>query len=312
MIKSLLISLFVFLLLPLSSMAQGSLEVRYVASSSMIIYAKPNRDSNILGKLKHLDRILVLGTEIELTPEIEKQIRREKGIWLRIVFPQKGFIFQRRLIQAKSQKATAIEEEVEATPDVLDQLIDTTKTSREGEGSSMGTERIRNSLISNLWIGMGVGLLVFPEESGYSSSIGSTLDFYADFDYPAISWLKIRAGLNMTSSTEGTFETSTNSVYTAIRYPFEIEKLFAPPSWMQGIQFQALGGLAWMQSSLQSGGSGSASSIGYLIGTAFSSQLFDDWRWGAQFLLFSGSASFGSTNKFVGSNQVQVNLEKAF
>lgn len=116
----------------------------------------------------------------------------------------------------------------------------------------------------------------------------------------------------MSKSTGGSYGTSTNSLYGAIRFPFSVKRPPFLPEFINDLELIGLAGLAYMMTDLTSGGSGSSSSIGFLGGVSANLKLKEDWRVGAQFMLISGQTRLGAVSKYVGSNQLRVTLGKLF
>ena len=149
-------------------------------------------------------------------------------------------------------------------------------------------------------IGFGLGLWVLPEEEGYSTAMGDQIDLYFDYADPSNPLMNFRIGINTTKA-GGTSDISTSSIYGAYRYG--IGQLF-----IDNTDFFAYGGLAFMQSSISNGTTGSSAGFGLIYGGGlfYDFDIMAGLKTGAQFVIFSRQADFGGTKKFVGSNQLQL------
>ncbi|MCP4296221.1 MAG: hypothetical protein GY786_11490, partial [Proteobacteria bacterium] len=292
-------------------------EIRYVASSKLNVFSEASSSSNLVGTLHHLDKIIVETLGVELTEEVREQIRRDRGIWVKIISPLEGYIFQKRLIKSSKKMVMREKDEEISAESFLDKVLGRkSKNNKKAEDADSEVVSFKPEQMSSsnkkIWINFGLGLIVLPEEAGYSSSIMDTMDFSVDYDYEPIPILKIRGGLNMSKSTGGTYETSTNSFYGALRFPFSLNRPSFIPDFLKDPKFQGLAGLVYMMTTLTSGGSGSSSTIGFMGGATADAIISEGWRMGAQVVLISGSTSLGGKSKYVGSNQISMSVGKLF
>jgi hypothetical protein len=260
---------------------EAQTEVRYVRSRAINVYAEPNELSKIIGELRYLDKVTIQSGFAD---------EREDGVWLRIVSPMNGYIYQRRLIQ----------EEQQAPPPGSSSDRPSTGLTEQGSPSE---ERQTDG---SFRFGFGLSVYTLPEEEGYSSSFGQTADVFIG-GIGGSGWLsRFRFGLNITSAASNHFSIDTNSLYGA--YVQELDFLGIRP-----LDAYALAGAADMTSNITKGITGSSAGLGPVLGigaflktTPFG--LPDRLKLGLQYLLLLRQGDFGEVKKYVGANQVQVVL----
>lgn len=270
--------------------SQMDYEVRYVRSKSINVYDQPSKKSEVVGKLSYMDRILIYRTS---------RNQEKTGIWLKVYSPTKGYIFQKRLVrkQEPAKPATKMN-----TPVIESKTVQ--RVSQEQKSYFQAKSQ------SDFWLGFELSLFSIPQESGYSSSTGDTLGLFYEKTVGSDLLSQFRFGLNLSSSQSSNFKLDTNSLYAAYRYPINFIHF-------SGFEFYALGGLALMQSSISKGVSGSDSGIGFVLGAVsyYNLQSFGFPSWmngGAQYMMFSRQANFGSVEKYVGSNQINLFIGSRF
>ncbi|MCP4757303.1 MAG: hypothetical protein GY866_41095 [Proteobacteria bacterium] len=280
------------LILPIHALAQSGndslrrTETRYVRSNAIKVYEKPDKKSRIVGEVRYLEQITIIKG---------KTGSRKAGIWLKVLFPLEGYIYQKRLIRKP------VEDKSKDTPyrsrfqSPKKEMV--AKPPKSKTASPEAADRAR----SDFWFGGGFGLYVIPEESGYSSSMGSDLEFFLEYTDKKSILSKFRFGINMTEAKKGSTKTSTSSIFGAYKYPIKQIKV-------KKTELYALGGLELMQSSASGNVSGSSLGFGLLAGVGgfYDFDLPDSLKVGGQFVIFSGEADFGGGKKYVGSNQLQI------
>ena len=270
--------------------SQMEYEVRYVRSKSINVFDKPNKESEIIGKLAYMDRILIYKTA---------RNQEKTGIWLKVYSPIKGYIFQKRLVRKQ-----------QPVKPVAQRNSSVAQTKMDPSQSQSQQPYYDSTSQPDFWIGFELSLFSIPEETGYSSSTGDNLGLFYEKTYGSDLLSQFRFGLNLSSSESSNFKLDTNSLYGAYRFPIDFIRF-------SGFDFYALGGFAFMQSSISKGVSGSDSGIGFVLGAVsyYNLQSFGLPSWmngGAQYMLFTRQANFGSVEKNVGSNQINLFIGSRF
>ncbi len=283
---------FLILLLPIAVYSQSPsntrqrTEVRYVQSASIKVYKKPNKKSSVVGKLKYLQKILIVRG---------KNVRERKGIWIKIVSPLEGYIYQKRLIGKTESTEMSNEDDQIDVQDEDEQAAELPKDlyeppAEENEGS-----------LNPYWWGIGFGLYNVPEELGYSSMPGSSIDFFLDYTDNESILSKFRFGLNSTQAKSENLALSTMSLYAAYKYILE-------NFLMSKFDVSLLGGAAYMQTSISKGVSASSSGFGLMVGAGVFYDLTDKWKFGSQYIYFTRQANFDLVKQYVGSTQIQLTV----